>query len=207
MIKNILFDMGGVIFRQDTEQARSRFRSFGIDVDYYLGAYEQKEFFYDLETGKIDADEFCRKMAQAAGREIVTWEEAQYCWLGFMKDVPVSRLHLLTQLRDRYHLCLASNTNPFIMAFTRSNQFSADGRPISDYFDSLFCSYEIKHYKPHADFFQYILDADGMKAEESLFLDDSDRNVKAAEALGIHGFHVKPDEDWTGRLAKTLERL
>lgn len=38
-----------------------------------------------------------------------------------------------------------------------------------------------------------------MKAEECIFVDDSLKNVEAAERLGLHGFHVQPDEDWRGR--------
>jgi putative hydrolase of the HAD superfamily len=207
MIKNILSDMGGVVFLQDTQEAFRRFRSYGLDPDFYMGAYGQKDFFLDVETGKIDADEFCRRMAEATGRDHISWDEAQYCWLGFLKSVPVNRLHFLSKLKANYHLCLLTNTNPFIMGFTRSNRFSDDGRPISDYFDSLFCSYEIKRYKPNPDFFEYALEADGMKADECIFLDDSLKNVQGAEALGIHGFHVAPDEDWTTRLAETLSRL
>ncbi len=207
MIKNILSDMGGVVFLQDTQEAFRRFRSYGLDPDFYMGAYGQKDFFLDVETGKIDADEFCRRMAEATGRDHISWDEAQYCWLGFLKSVPVNRLHFLSKLKANYHLCLLTNTNPFIMGFTRSNRFSDDGRPISDYFDSPFCSYEIKRYKPNPDFFEYALEADGMKADECIFLDDSLKNVQGAEALGIHGFHVAPDEDWTTRLAETLSRL
>ena len=207
MIKNILSDMGGVVFLQDTQEAFRRFRSYGLDPDFYMGAYGQKDFFLDVETGKIDADEFCRRMAEATGRDHISWDEAQYCWLGFLKSVPVNRLYFLSKLKANYHLCLLTNTNPFIMGFTRSNRFSDDGRPISDYFDSLFCSYEIKRYKPNPDFFEYALEADGMKADECIFLDDSLKNVQGAEALGIHGFHVAPDEDWTTRLAETLSRL
>jgi FMN phosphatase YigB (HAD superfamily) len=205
MIKNILLDMGGVVFIQDTDEAIRRFRKLGIvDTDKYMGAYGQKDFFLDIETGDIDTDEFCRRMALAIGKESVSWEEAQYCWLGFIKDVPVDRLHFLAQLRQHYHVCLLSNTNPFIMAYTRSKNFSKEGRPISDYFDSLFCSCEMKAYKPHADMFQKALDADGMKASESLFIDDSSRNTDAARALGFEVLPVKTNEDWRPLL---MERL
>ena len=204
MIKNILFDMGGVIFRQNSEEAYRRFRSMGVNTDDYMGEYGQKGFFLDVETGKIDADEFCRRMAEAVGRESVSWEEAQYCWLGFIRDVPVDRLRNLLKLRGEYHICLLSNTNPFIMAFPRSDKFSDEHKPIGDYFDTLFCSYEMHAYKPNPDIYLKALAADGMKAEETIFVDDSLKNVKAAEALGIHGLHVAPDEDWMEKLTELL---
>lgn len=198
--------MGGVIFRQDSEEAFRRFREAGLDPEKYMGAFGQKEFFLDLENGKIDADTFCRKMAEASGREHVSWEEAQHCWLGFLRDVPVERLHYLLELKKHYHVCLLSNTNPFMMSFTRSSKFSSDGKPISFYFDTLFCSYEMKAYKPDSEIFIKALDTDKMIADETLFLDDSMKNIVAAQRLGIQTLYVKTNEDWRDRLTLVLQQ-
>lgn len=205
MIKNILLDMGGVVFLQDTVEAFRRFREAGIDPDVYMGHYGQKDFFLDVETGTIGREEFCRQMAKATGRDQVTYEEAQFCWLGFIRGVEQSRLDYLTELRRSYHLSLLTNTNPFIMDFTRSPRFCPAGRPISDYFDSLFCSYEMKRYKPNPDFFTYALQADQLQADECVFLDDSLKNIQAAESVGIHGLHVASNEDWRGSLSEFLQ--
>ena len=198
--------MGGVIFRQDSEEAFRRFREAGLDPEKYMGAFGQKEFFLDVENGKIDADTFCRKMAEASGREHVSWEEAQHCWLGFLKEVPVERLHYLLELKKHYHVCLLSNTNPFMMSFTRSSKFSSDGKPISFYFDTLFCSYEMKAYKPDSEIFIKALDTDKMIADETLFLDDSMKNIVAAQRLGIQTLYVKTNEDWRARLTLVLQQ-
>lgn len=198
--------MGGVIFRQDSEEAFRRFREAGLDPEKYMDAFGQKEFFLDVENGKIDADTFCRKMAEASGREHVSWEEAQHCWLGFLKEVPVERLHYLLELKKHYHVCLLSNTNPFMMSFTRSSKFSSDGKPISFYFDTLFCSYEMKAYKPDSEIFIKALDTDKMIADETLFLDDSMKNIVAAQRLGIQTLYVKTNEDWRDRLTLVLQQ-
>ena len=198
--------MGGVIFRQDSEEAFRRFREAGLDPEKYMGAFGQKEFFLDVENGKIDADTFCRKMAEASGSEHVSWEEAQHCWLGFLKDVPVERLHYLLELKKHYHVCLLSNTNPFMMSFTRSSKFSSDGKPISFYFDTLFCSYEMKAYKPDSEIFIKALDTDKMIADETLFLDDSMKNIVAAQRLGLQTLYVKTNEDWRDRLTLVLQQ-
>ena len=198
--------MGGVIFRQDSEEAFRRFREVGLDPEKYMGAFGQKEFFLDVENGKIDADTFCRKMAEASGREHVSWEEAQHCWLGFLKEVPVERLHYLLELKKHYHVCLLSNTNPFMMSFTRSSKFSSDGKPISFYFDTLFCSYEMQAYKPDSEIFIKALDTDKMIADETLFLDDSMKNIVAAQRLGLQTLYVKTNEDWRDRLTLVLQQ-
>lgn len=207
MIKNLLFDMGGVVFRQDTNEAFRRFREAGIpNVEDFMGKYGQKDFFLDIETGQIDADEFCRRMAQVAGRDSVSFAEAQHCWLGFFIDAPEERLDNLIALRRNYHVCLLSNTNPFIMDFTRSPRFSASGRTINECFDTQFCSYEMKAYKPHRDIFEKALQTDGMQADECVFLDDSARNLETAAQLGMHTILVESNQDWMPALEDLLHR-
>lgn len=204
MIKNILFDMGGVIFIQDTPTAFERFRAAGIDTDFYMSAHGQKEFMLDFELGKIDMNQFCIEMAKAAGREYISKEEAQYCWQGFFKEAPIERLHALLELKERYHLGLLTNTNPCMMEFTDSEQLSADRLPISHYFHSLFRSYEMGLYKPDKEIYLMALERDGMLPEETLFVDDAIKNIEGACAVGIHGLHVPTNEDWRPALAEYL---
>ena len=207
MIKNILFDMGGVIFRQNSEEAFRRFREAGIDTGKYMGAFGQKEFFLDLETGAIDAETFCKKMAEAAGRKEVSMDEASYCWLGFIRDIPEDRLKCLYELRKDYHVCLLSNTNPFVMGYTRSASFSKEGRGIDSFFDSLFCSYEMKVCKPDTEIFRRALAKDNMQAGECLFVDDSTKNTDAAKKLGFNVMPIATDEDWTLNITTILNQL
>lgn len=206
MIKNILFDMGGVIFNQDTEQAFRRFAEQGIDTDRYMGKFGQRGFFLDLEEGKIDEDEFCIRMSEAVGHPVLLGEAA-YCWQGFYKDTPLERLHFLIDLRKEFHLGLLSNTNPFMMRLTDSSRFSYDRLPISHYFDSMFLSYEMKVCKPNEKIYRMALLRDGMLAEETLFVDDSLKNVEGARKLGIHGLHVVSNSDWREELTSLLHNL
>lgn len=205
MIKNILFDMGGVIFIQDTATAFERFKAAGIDTDYYMSAHGQKDFMLDFETGRIDTDEFCRRMAGACGRESIGIDEVRHCWLGFVREVPTDRLHTLLQLKERYHLGLLTNTNPIVMGHCDSPAVSEDGLPLSHYFDSLFRSYEMGLYKPDPAIFIETLRRDGMLADETLFVDDAAKNIDAARAVGMHALHVPTNEDWRPALAKYLE--
>ena len=60
-IRNIVFDLGGVLIDLDHHQAVSRFEEIGVkDAKQLLDPYEQKGFFLELENGKIDVDTFCR---------------------------------------------------------------------------------------------------------------------------------------------------
>lgn len=206
MIKTILFDMGGVVFLQDTAEAFRRFTEIGVDARQYIGDYGQKGLFLELENGDISAEDFRAGISRLVGRDL-SWEQVQHCWLGFLRSVPADRLKNLLALRKYYRICLASNTNPFIMAYTHSDRFSGDGHGIGHYFDHLYCSYEMGCCKPREEFFRKILASEGLEPQEVIFVDDSRKNIAAAEAVGIKGVWVAPDSDWLPALKQVLKEV
>lgn len=203
MVKTLLFDMGGIVFIQDTAEAFRRFTEIGVDAHQFIGDFGQKGIFLDLESGRISDEQFRAAVSRLVGREL-TWQEVQNCWLGFLKSVPADRLKHLLQLRKKYRICLASNTNPFIMAYTRSDRFSGDGHGIGHYFDRLYCSYEMGICKLDKAFFTKILESEGIRPEETLFIDDSKKNIAAAESTGIKGLWVPSNQDWLPALLSVL---
>lgn len=168
MIKHLLFDMGGVVFTQNTQEAFRRFKAIGLDPNYYMGEYGQKDFFLDVETGEISADDFIKKVAEVRGNDDLSWDDLLQCWLGFFDGVRSKVVEDLDRLHRDFHLCLLSNTNPFIMSHTKSKAFTAEGRPITDFFDTLFLSYEMGICKPDARIFLKALEMEQMKADECL---------------------------------------
>lgn len=203
MVKTLLFDMGGIVFIQDTAEAFRRFTEIGVDAHQFIGDFGQKGIFLDLESDRISDEQFRAAVSRLVGREL-TWQEVQNCWLGFLKSVPADRLKHLLQLRKKYRICLASNTNPFIMAYTRSDRFSGDGHGIGHYFDRLYCSYEMGICKLDKAFFTKILESEGIRPEETLFIDDSKKNIAAAESTGIKGLWVPSNQDWLPALLSVL---
>lgn len=203
MIKNILFDMGGVIFHQTTEKAFRLFQEAGIDTGKYMGRHGQQDFFLDLEMGRIDKAEFCRRMSEVTGHH-VSEKEAAECWQGFYGGVNQDVLDTLVKLKKNYFLGLLSNTNPFMMDLANSRSFSKVGLPISHYFDAMFLSYELKEYKPDVAIFHKALDREGLKAEETLFVDDSMSNIEGARKAGLKTLYVPTNEDWRAPLEKIL---
>lgn len=196
MIKNLIFDLGGVIIPIDKEVAISRFEALGdSDARLKMGDYGQTDIYLGVENGSLTAAEFCERFAAMSGKPC-TFEQAQWAWLGFMKKVPVRNLRRLSALREKYKVYLLSNTNPFIMAWARSGRFSDDGLPLDHYFDKMYCSYEMRDYKPSPTIFESALRDAGVEAGETLFIDDSERNVNAAGSLGIRTLLMGEGVDW-----------
>lgn len=197
-IKNIAFDLGGVVVDLSFEGAVRRFQQLGLkDARQRLDAFVQKGVFADLEAGRITMEEFRAEMSRLAERP-VTMQDCYEAWLGYVDDVPQRNLDAILRLRENgYKVCLLSNTNPFITRWACSPAFDGRGHSIDYYFDRLYLSYECGVMKPSPKIFQMMLEGQDAKAEETLFVDDGEPNVLAAQALGIHTLCPKNNEDWT----------
>lgn len=205
VIKNIVFDLGGVIMTLDPAEALRRFKALGLsDAERYLDAYTQSGIFGNLEEGKITAEDFRSKLSSLTGHEL-TFDECKHAWLGYRKDVPQRNLDLLKELRTKgYRLILLSNTNPFMMDWALSSEFDGKGSSLNDYFDALYLSYRLGIMKPAPDFFRQVLDNENILPEETLFVDDGPRNVEAAGKLGFMTMCPDNGSDWTGELRSLL---
>lgn len=205
MIKTIIFDMGGVIITIDQPQAVRRFEELGLkDAKQRLDPYTQVGIFGDLEAGKISAEEFQRELSLLVGREL-TFEDCKYGWLGYLKEVPQRNLEALSRLRAMgYRVVLLSNTNSFMQSWAESD-FDGKGGSIADYLDALYRSYEVKLMKPDKRFFQLVLEKEGLKPGEALFVDDGQKNVDVAVSLGIKGFCTVNGGDWTREIYDYLD--
>jgi HAD superfamily hydrolase (TIGR01509 family) len=205
VIKNIVFDLGGVIMTLDPAEALRRFKALGLsDAERYLDAYTQSGIFGNLEEGKITAEDFRSKLSSLTGHEL-TFDECKHAWLGYRKDVPQRNLDLLKELRAKdYRLILLSNTNPFMMDWALSSEFDGKGSSLNDYFDALYLSYRLGIMKPAPDFFRQVLDYENILPEETLFVDDGPRNVEAAGKLGFMTMCPDNGSDWTGELRSLL---
>lgn len=198
MIRNIIFDLGGVILTLDQPQAVRRFEALGLkDAEQRLDPYTQQGIFGDLEEGKIDAETFRLELGKLIGRE-VSFEECCYAWQGYAKELPQRNLDALRKLRSEgYRLILLSNTNPYMMEWVDSPRFDGQGHSIRDYMDACYLSYEMKVMKPADSFFRRVLMAEQTPPSACLFVDDGPRNVAAASQIGIRTFCPENGADWT----------
>ena len=204
-IKRIAFDFGGVIIRQNQQQAVERFKQIGLlDAEERLGAYTQQGIFGQLEEGKITAEDFRWQLSLLIGRA-VTIEDCSYAWRGYCDGLPQRNLEALQRLRrEGYGLSILSNTNPFMMGWALSQDFDGNGHSLADYVDALYLSYQMKVMKPSAEIFRHVLEAEGVRPEELLFVDDSSHNISAAQQLGIATFQPVNGKDWTEELFQLL---
>jgi len=196
-VKNIIFDLGGVILNIDYEQTANAFKKIGIKNfnDIYSQA-KQGKVFDKLETGEITPEEFREYI-----KEIVPslqLSDIDKSWNAMLLDLPVQRINLLKELKKKYRLFLLSNTNEIHIKCFRKIIESSYGENIFDsIFEHQYYSSDIGLRKPNADCFQYVLEKNGLEASETLFIDDSIQHVEGARKLKINTYHLIPGEDIT----------
>ena len=196
-IKNIVFDLGGVIITLDRDEAVNRFKDAGLEnAAELISAYHQKGIFLDLEEGRLSQEGFFEAVRKEAGKYIPDAIIVN-AWMGFLKETPKYKLDLLEELRRKgYKLYLLSNTNPIIMSWAHTPAFSPQGKRIDEFFDKLYLSYQIGYTKPDPEIFRFMFNDSGMIPSESLFIDDGIANIEAGKKMGMKTFLAVNGEDF-----------
>lgn len=197
MIKNLLFDLGGVIMDIRRENCIRSFRRLGMDhPEELLGEYVQKGPFALIEEGRMTPEEWRDEMRRYIPAE-VSDNDIDNAFLDFLVGIPVERLRSLEQLHKRFNIYMLSNTNPIMWNSRISEEFRKDGHDRDYYFDGCLTSFEAKTMKPAAEIFDLACKKFAISPEETLFLDDSQANVDAARRLGFQAAVVEPGTEFS----------
>lgn len=185
-LKNIVFDLGGVLLNIDYGKTRMSFEELGFNqFDEMYTQYSADMLFSDLETGKISNDHFYEYLVKKAEGKI-NKEQINRAWNAMLLDFRVPSLAFLEELSKKYKLYLLSNTNAIHLEAFNEIFIRETGKPSLDaYFTKAYYSNNIGYRKPNADVFEFILKDAGINATETLFIDDSYNNIEAAKNLGF----------------------
>lgn len=203
-IKNLLFDLGGVIMDIKRENCVRAFEALGMSgANDLLGEYSQKGAFLLLEEGTITPEQFREEIRKNISGD-VTDEDIDKAFCKFLLGIPPHRLGALEDLRKHYKIYMLSNTNPIMVNSDIKHYFRVCGKELEDYFDGLVLSYEAKSIKPDLRIFEYAKSHLGIVPEETLFLDDSQKNLDAAAQLGFNVALVAPGDEFVDVLAHKM---
>lgn len=202
MIKNLLFDLGGVIMNIRRQNCVDAFVELGLkDADSLLGEYSQSGVFAGIENGSLTPEQFHAEIRSHIGHE-VSDEDIDRAFGCFLIGIPLHRLRELEALHSRYGIYMLSNTNPIMWADGIRRSFEADGHNVDYYFDGIVRSYMAHSMKPDERIFRVVIDRYGLDPQETLFLDDSQTNLDAAARLGFHTLLVPPGQEFYDLLSK-----
>lgn len=191
-VRNIIFDLGGVLFNIDFSLTEKAFTELGIkDFRSFFNQYHSNDLFVKLETG-MEEHLFYEDFRTVTGLQLSN-EQIKNAWNALLLDFRKESVAALPLLKSKYRLYLLSNTNEIhLQEFQRrfSNTFQQSS--FDSFFDAAYYSHRIGHRKPNASAWQFILNKHRLLAEETLFIDDSINNIEAAQKLGIQTIHLLP---------------
>lgn len=191
-IKNIIFDLGNVLYDIDFTIMYDEFKKLGVpDFESHYTLNKSDELFFDLEKGFINEFEFCegfRKLMQLP----VDDEKIIAAWNSLLVGFRNESINWVKEHNKKYATYLYSNTNKihydyFINQFKRE----VDTIPFNTLFKKPYYSHEMGQRKPDPASFIYILEKEGLVASETLFVDDNEPNIIAAASVGLQVLHLK----------------
>lgn len=197
MIKNLLFDLGGVIMDIRRENCVKAFEALGMtDANSLLGEYSQAGVFAGIENGSLTISGFHDEIRRMIARPDLSDAEIDEAFQKFLIGIPVRRLEELEKLRRHFGIYMLSNTNPIMWAGDISRNFRQAGHDVGYYFDGIVRSYTVGAMKPDEEIFRAVIRDLKIEPEETLFLDDSQRNLDAAASLGFKTLLVAPGQEF-----------
>lgn len=210
MIRNLIFDFGGVLLDLRPDRCIEQFTQIGIpEISQMLSMAHQQGVLDEMERGQLTLAQFCDAMRAAhrgpltgpapTNRQIVQ----AYCSMA--DGVPAYKLDFLNQLsKEGYHVSALSNTNHVHWCYCQ-RYFIEAGYVPEQLFEHLWLSCDLQLVKPDPRIFARILELSGYDPAETLFIDDNPANCQVAEGFGIHSLCAPVRTDWTSLLRSSLK--
>ncbi|NER15655.1 HAD family hydrolase [Spongiivirga citrea] len=191
MIKNLLFDFGDIFINLDKSATLNTMKQFGL----HQVTPEMNEINNQYEKGEISSIEFIAFYKSLFPR--ASEKDLEGAWNDIILDFPEYRLSFIEELtsKEEFNLFLLSNTNELHIKKVKENMNNARYDRFKKCFQKFYLSHEIGMRKPDHEIYKYVLKENNLKAEETLFIDDTPENIIAASALNIQTWNLEPGVD------------
>ena len=195
MIKNIIFDLSEVIisgYRGIEEIVlESQYGTFEnqklLENEAELDSMRENEFFLNLLRGKLTEEEYLNHVLRNKNWN-VSIEQLKVIIRSNLNRPVEGTIEIVKELKGKYQLILLSDHAREWMKYIEEKNKDLK------LFDQKIFSYDIGAVKSDKQTFHIVLEQTGIVADETLFIDDYEKNVKNAEAVGIHGIVFKNAE-------------
>lgn len=203
MIRNIIFDLGGVIINLDPPATIRAFEALGAAgfSDIYT-QLQQNPVFDQYDKGLVSNAGFRKELKDLTGLSL---SDADFdtAWNAMLLDFPKHRLDLLKVVKPRYRTFLLSNTNFIHVEAFEADLLNNHGCPdLSSFFEKAYYSCNMGMRKPDREIFDFVLKENNLEPAETLFIDDSPQHVEGARLAGIQAVQLGRGEELEDLLNK-----
>lgn len=197
-IKNIIFDLGKVLLNLDFNTSIVAFQKLGLKTDVLDNKQAYSDpVFYELEVGKVTPEEFCNRVRKVLNNPDASDLQIEDAWYSMILDVPANRVKVVQELSKNYNVYLFSNTNKIHIdrlhrAFKAEHGIDFPSLFVKDYY-----SHEIHERKPDLSSYEKVIELSEINPEESIFIDDLEKNIIGAQQSGLKTFWLKEGMELT----------
>lgn len=194
-IKNIIFDLGGVVINIDYKLTLNELKVLGLkDGDRLYSQFSQLPWFDKFDTGEIDSGKFIDEFSKVLSPG-TTKAQIISAWNAMLLDFPQDRAKLLLKLKSRYRTFLLSNTNELhVDYYFKKLKVLYGFDEMKDFFEKDYYSHRIGLRKPNTEIFEFVLQENHLEAPETLFIDDTIQHVEGARKAGLRAYHLQSPE-------------
>lgn len=188
MLHSIILDMGNVLLRYDPERFLDRLHIHDPqDRVLLLGEIFHSPLWPKLDSGELTEEDLEKhalsylpqRLHTAAHTLIFHWDDP-------IEPIPGMDAFLTDCKNAGLGLYLLSN------ASVRQPEYWPQV-PGSQLFDGTVVSAFCRCVKPSGEIYRHTLEKFQLQPQECLFVDDMEANVRATQAVGLHGFIFKGD--------------
>jgi putative hydrolase of the HAD superfamily len=191
-IKNLIFDLGGVILNINPQLTLDAFSKMGMDK--ILGGEAKKyqvNMLHGIEKGATSPQIFRNNVRDILGNN-VSDEAIDKAWTAMIINLPQERIKYLEELKKSYRIFLLSNTNEIHRILFHRMFKEGHGYSFYDLFEKNYYSHEMGLRKPDPEIYRIVLKDNNLTPEETLFIDDLKENTESAESLGMQALLIEP---------------
>ena len=200
MIKNVVFDLGRVMVQFENKYMVDKYAENADDAKLLGMIVTDRNCWDRLDLGTITDEEVVDYFKSRLPERLwQTMEVIYYNWIYNIPEVE-GMSDVVRMVKNEY------GKKVFVLS-NISNYFAehADEVPCIALFEKCIFSAVYGMVKPQREIYQLLCDECGIAPEETLFIDDSSKNIEAAQAFGIQGYVFDGDvEKLKAYLKKTL---
>ena len=190
--KNLIFDLGNVLYDIDFTKMYAAFDELGIpNFENHFTLNKSDQIFFDLELGLISQQQFCEGFNALYNLDLQK-QQIITAWNSLLIGYRKESIEWVKNHNGKYATFLYSNTNQIHYDYFIPQYEQEMGGNFENLFKTPYFSHKMGQRKPDPASFLHILEKEGLIAEETIFIDDNEPNVKAAASVGLQVLYLQP---------------
>lgn len=209
-IKNIIFDLGGVIADFDFKSMTQGMVALGLPLPSTLTQSKEPmtslaqlgpiaDMINKMDRGDLSGMEFIQYMLQ--GCRPGTQIEEVVSVYNHLLIIPRERIEWIRSLRSKYRILLLSNIGDLHWQYFQ-HECARQGVPVEEMFDDIYVSYQLHTAKPEPAIFEHLISDSGIEPAATLYIDDNAANIEMGAHYGLQARLIASNSLTSDSIAK-----